>query len=348
MSKAKSKLPNRVDRFTQGRYSTPDFRSPADPQEFKALYAWSPYHNLKRCHYFALPLLMVCVIVPAVTSAQQPSPPPPIEQLYKMPAVYSVPGMDKAQVRRDIVYKSAEAEKGKVDLKFDSYAPANAAPGKIYPTVVLISGGGVEGAPYDWRDAGVYQSYGRILAASGFVAVAFSKRYALGTTHGMEDTRDLVAYLREHAAELHVDKDRFAYWAFSAGGGVLASILADSALTTRGVLCFYCIAEADTSGLSPEEGDKKRRSFSSVYQVQQGGHGFPTLFIARAGLDSPALNAGIDSLVSAALAKNLSIEVLNHPTGRHGFDILDPDDRSREIIRRAIDFLKAQLGSSEL
>ena len=285
-------------------------------------------------------LLIVRAPILAVASAQQPAPPPPIEQLYKMPAVYAVPGMDKAQIRRNIVYKSAETEKGKVKLKFDLYAPANAGPGKMYPAVILISGGGVEGAPYDWRDAGVYQSYGRILAASGFVAVAFSKRYARGTTHGMEDTRDLVAYLREHAADLHIDKDRFAYWAFSAGGGVLASILAESAPATRAVLCFYCIVEADTSGLSPEDADKKRRSFSSVYQIQQGSHAFPALLVARAGLDSPALNASIDSLVAAALTKNLSIEVLNHPTGRHGFDILDPDDRSREIIRRALDFLK--------
>lgn len=292
-------------------------------------------------------VLVVCALVSTLTSAQQPAQRPPIEQLYKMPVVYSVAGMDKAQIRPDIVYKSAQTDKGKVDLKFDSYAPANAAPGMTYPTVVLISGGGVEGAPYDWRDAGVYQSYGRILAASGFIAVAFSKRFALGTTHGIEDTSDLVAYLREHAPDLYIDKDRFAYWAFSAGGGVLASILSDSAQSTRGVLCFYCVAEANTSTLSPEEADKRRRAFSSVYQIQQGDHRFPPLFIARAGLDSPGLNAGIDSLVSAALAKNLSIEVLNHPTGRHGFDTLDPDDRSREIIRRALEFLKAHLAASQ-
>lgn len=296
-------------------------------------------------HQIVSSLLIACVLILAVTSGQQPAPPPPVGQLYKMPVVYSVSGMEKAQIRRDIVYKSAETEKGKVDLKFDLYAPANAAPGKTYPIVILISGGGVEGAPYDFRDAGVYQSYGRILAASGFVAVAFSKRYARGTTHGIEDTRDLVAYLREHALELQIDKDRFAYWAFSAGGGVLASILADSAPATRAVLCFYCITEADTSGLSPEEADKRLHTFSSVYQVQQASHSLPAFLVARAGLDSPALNAGIDGLVAAALAKNLSIEVLNHPTGRHGFDILDPDDRSREIIRLAIDFLRTHLAS---
>ena len=73
----------------------------------------------------------------------------------------------------------------------------------------------------DWRDAGVYQSYGRVLAASGLVAIPYSKRYArgpTGTANGAEDSRDLIAYVREHAPELHVDKERIALWTFSAGG----------------------------------------------------------------------------------------------------------------------------------
>jgi hypothetical protein len=48
--------------------------------------------------------------------------------------------------------------------------------------------------------------------------------------------------------------------------------------------------------------------------------------------------------VQEALARNVSIEVMNHPQGRHGFDILDDNPRSREIIGRAIEFLKARLG----
>jgi acetyl esterase/lipase len=278
-------------------------------------------------------------------SAQQPAPRPPIEQLYKMPAVYSVPEMDTVQVRRGVVYKTVESPNAKTELKFDWYAPADAKAGQTYPAVILISGGGIEGAPYDFRDAGVYNSYGRILAASGFVAIAYSKRYAPGPSaeNGIADTRDLGVYLREHAADLHIDKERFAHWAFSAGGGVLAGILAESAPATRAVLCFYCIVEANTSGLSSEDSEKKRRVFSSVYQVQQGAHPFPPLFIGRAGLDNPALNAGIDALVSAALAKNLSIEVMNHATGRHAFDVLDDNARSKEIIRRALEFLHANL-----
>jgi hypothetical protein len=35
---------------------------------------------------------------------------------------------------------------------------------------------------------------------------------------------------------------------------------------------------------------------------------------------------------------------LNHPRGVHGFDNQTDDDRSREIIRRALEFMKTHLG----
>jgi prolyl oligopeptidase len=37
----------RFHRFTAGRYWIDDFGSPDDPEEFKALYAYSPYHNIR-------------------------------------------------------------------------------------------------------------------------------------------------------------------------------------------------------------------------------------------------------------------------------------------------------------
>lgn len=64
------------------------------------------------------------------------------------------------------------------------------------------------------------------------------------------------------------------------------------------------------------------------------------MFIARAGLDNPEFNDGIDRFVQLALSKNLTVEVVNHATGHHGFDIEDDNDRSREIIRRTIEFIK--------
>jgi hypothetical protein len=64
------------------------------------------------------------------------------------------------------------------------------------------------------------------------------------------------------------------------------------------------------------------------------------MFIARAGLDEASLNAGLDRFVQLPLKNNVSIEVLNHATGHHGFDIEDDNTRSREILKRTIAFLQ--------
>jgi len=70
----------------------------------------------------------------------------------------------------------------------------------------------------------------------------------------------------------------------------------------------------------------------------------PPILVARAGLDNPWLNEGIDRFVQAALASGATLDLLNHPEGRHGFDILDDDARSRQIIRHTLEFLREYLG----
>jgi hypothetical protein len=64
----------------------------------------------------------------------------------------------------------------------------------------------------------------------------------------------------------------------------------------------------------------------------------------RAGLDQPDLNSIIDNFIVKAFAQNVSITAVNHATGHHSFDILDNNERSREIIKQTLDFIKTHLG----
>jgi acetyl esterase/lipase len=306
----------------------------------------------------ALKIMVVAGVIsllgdlPTALAQQGPQPPPPFKEMYRMPVVYSVPDMNKVQIHHDLVYKTIDVKNGKFGLKLDAYIPPETKQGNAYPAVVLISGGAIEGTPYDFRDADIYVSYGRMLAASGFVGISFNKRYErgpAGTLAGNEDVRDLVIYLRKHAAELSINKNRIAFWAFSAGGFLLAPVLAESPSYASAVLCFYCVSDIDQDtwsgvpGITDEMRARTQSQFSSAGVISKGGHPFPPLLIGRAGWDSPGLNRGIDRLIQEALAKDVSIEVLNHPTGRHGFDIIDSNARSREIIQRALEFLKTNL-----
>ncbi|MGH9792204.1 MAG: hypothetical protein ACRD5W_13420, partial [Candidatus Acidiferrales bacterium] len=269
-------------------------------------------------------------------------PPPPIDQVYRMPAVLTIAGMDAVTVRNDVTYKSVAVAGSQRDLQADIYIPAGATAADRFPAVILISGGGVEGGR-DWRDAGVYVSYGRLLAASGIVAVPFSKRYARGSegmANGESDFYALIEFLREHADDYNINPDRLAVWAFSAGGRLLGPVLRDTPQHIRAIVSYY--AAMGVPNGSPEE----RAFFEQIAplpMLRRNAARVPPILIARAGLDSPGLNEGIDNFILVALADNVEIQVLNHAHGRHGFDIIDDNDRSREIIRATLDFLRAHL-----
>jgi hypothetical protein len=47
--------------------------------------------------------------------------------------------------------------------------------------------------------------------------------------------------------------------------------------------------------------------------------------------------------VQEALGANAALHLANHPIGRHAFDILDDDARTRQIIASTIEFIKANV-----
>ena len=74
------------------------------------------------------------------------------------------------------------------------------------------------------------------------------------------------------------------------------------------------------------------RRYSPLSYLGENRDRIPSLFVARAFRDNQWLNGTVDRFVAEALAANVAIEVMNHPDGQHGFDIFNPDVRSRGII----------------
>ena len=71
--------------------------------------------------------------------------------------------------------------------------------------------------------------------------------------------------------------------------------------------------------------------------------GIPLLFI-RAGLEQfPALNEALDKVVAKAIARNLPLTVVNHPTGVHGFYLEEDTDASRAAIELVLSTLARYL-----
>lgn len=266
---------------------------------------------------------------------------PSFEELVRMRVMVTAPGMDAVVVRRDVVYKTPAGE----PLRMDVYTPPG--PPSRRPAVILVHGGPIPrtGA----KDMGVFVSYGELLAASGFVAVTFDHRYLaperLADAAG--DVADLVAHVRENAGALGVDPERLALWAFSGGGVFLAEPLRERPAWLRAVVAYYAVLDLQEPppGADSGIGAELRERFSAVRGLGEEARTAPPLLVARAGLDHPWLNGGTDRFVAAALARGATLELLNHAEGRHGFDILDDDARSRQIIQRTLEFLRDELGA---
>lgn len=272
------------------------------------------------------------------------------QDMVRKPLVYAVPGMEAAEIRRDVTYKTADG----TDLKMDISIPPTLVAGARVPVIFFIHGGFIPKTvtflPKEW---GVFQSYGRLAAASGFVGVTFNHRYWGWAREDMErsfgDVMDAIRYVRSHAGEYHADADRVALWAFSGGGPHLSLALREKLGFVRCLVSFYAILDLApaTKSRSLDPDKEGSAGFSPVTYLGQKGVTFPPIFIGRAGLDAPWINETADRFAARAQALNATIEVMDHPKGRHGFDILNDDARSREIIARALEFIKAHIQKEE-
>lgn len=238
---------------------------------------------------------------------------------------YRVPGMDQVTVQRDLSYKTVAGD----TLLFDYYAPLQplAVPS---PVVILIHGGPIPGnlrtSPKQW---GNFDSLGRVIAASGLGAVMFNHRFfALEMVRdAIEDVHGLIAALPSYAGRLGIDPARLCLWVFSGGGVLLSPFLRETPDAVRCLAAYYAPLDASL----PE--------FSPAQQLAGNTGRVPPMLIARAGLDMPPLNATIDAFVVEALKKNARIDVLNHPHGQHAFDCRDDHARTRDILRRTLEFI---------
>ena len=260
------------------------------------------------------------------------------------PIVYRLPGMDKVRVVSNLKYTEVDNP----HLLMDVYIPPDLEPRECRPVVVFIHGGaGPENKAKDW---GIFQSWGRLLAAAGLVAAAFTHRFSPPPqsllAEAVSDVDSAINYLRSNAESIHVNADHIGVCAWSSGGALLRPLLTKKPQFVRCVLAFY--AMLDLQQYAPA-GDAAAlqlfKEFSAITALSEDSATMIPMWIARAGRDEfPMLNDAVDRFTARALAVNAPITVINHPSGAHGFDNQNDDERSREIIRSAIEFMRTHLG----
>lgn len=280
--------------------------------------------------------------------------------------VYSIPDMEQTRVESNITYKTIEDKA----LKLDIYYPAPYQRHTPLPAVILVHGDGPTSYLEHIKDSQQYTSWGKLIAASGLIAITANHRSTRGLTNVVgvaNDVDDLISYVREQSHTFNINPDAIGIWTCSAGTPfALRAAFHEAAPFVRAIVCYYGFTELKAyydvlytpSQPEGEEAEEILREdwetipqyteedfaeFSAVELLLRRTSEIAPMFIARAGMDYPELNTALDAFITEAIAQNSSLTLINHPTGQHAFDIQDNDIRSEEIIAATLEFLQTHL-----
>lgn len=264
-------------------------------------------------------------------------------ELLKKRIVYEIPGMEHSKVTKNLVYRTLEER----DLLLDVYYPTDIRDGELRPAVIFVHGLGPAELVKQIKDCGQYVSWGQAIAASGLIAITFNHRSPDEHTSLKDvgtDVDELVAYVRQQALELQIEKERLAIWAGSAGVPLgVRSALYHTPSFIKCLVAYYGPLDLEPLKAPWHLTEDEVREFSALTYLEETASKLAPMLITKAGLDSPNLNATIDRFITEASAKNVTLDFMTHPGGQHAFDIRDDVARSREIIQRTLEFLKTSL-----
>ncbi|HEY4230576.1 MAG TPA: hypothetical protein VGO79_10410 [Thermoanaerobaculia bacterium] len=246
-----------------------------------------------------------------------PRTPRPEHEVTAQEVVYQVPGMDRVGVKTNVPYKRVDGR----ELTLDLYYPPDFKEGSLRPAVIFVNG--VGGSPdASLKDWGIYRSWGRLVAASGWIGVTFESRGGGPSIDASPDIADLLRFVRSDGARLGIQADRVAAWMCSANvtsGLKVVMRDADAKPPLRAAVVYYGTSDPPTLRTD-----------------------LPVLLV-KAGRDNARLNAGIDALAARAAAANAPWTVVYAPDSHHAFDALDETEESRRIVRETLAFFRDYL-----
>ena len=232
------------------------------------------------------------------------------------------------------------------------YARCGLAPDERLPGVVFVHGDGAPERLRGAKDWGQYRSWAELVAVEDLIGITFNHRSSEDGRALPEASREVsecLAFAVAHADELNLDATRVCVWTCSAGAPLaLPALLSAPPPFLRCLVCYYGLMDLEQLRGKVPAGvtDEILRTHSPLRQLRTTAARLPPILIARAGRDAEALNRTLDAFVAAAVDKQVTLDLLTHPRGDHAFDVLNDTPRSKEIIRRTVQFMRDNLSDA--
>lgn len=227
-----------------------------------------------------------------------------------MDLVYKHPNMDSVEIRQDVVYKVSDEKL----LKLDVYYSNNTDVSSI-PTVVVVHG---SSTMEDIKDIKLFQSWGKVLAASGFNTVVFNWR----PEECPGDIKDLIYFLLDNSNDLKLNVNNLNIFAFSSGVEIgVKNIMEINTGIINKIIAYY--GKLDSSII-----DMINKSC------------LPKFLIAMGSLDDVYSSDCNDNFIEEVRNLGCEVEFVLHSKGEHGFEVFNEGEETNRIIDDTIKFIK--------
>lgn len=242
-----------------------------------------------------------------------------------------------AKVISDISYFEEDSSS-----KMDIYLPCETTQ-KPLPCVFLVHGlTSKKQSPKDW---GLYISWAEYFTASGFACVVMN--HGLCNEKAIGDSERYLAksvdYVRQNADVYSIDSYNIGLFYFSGGGILMSYALKENRDFIKAVAGYYTKLEITRKR---SYSDDFMSSYSPVRMIHEMVPKYP-FYLVKAKKDLGRIKKSIDAFYEKAKALSWDMHLSIHESGRHAFDIMTDNDRSREIINETMNFFKKHMLEDE-
>jgi hypothetical protein len=261
--------------------------------------------------------------------------------------IYDTPAMYEVTIKPVQFDSLSEPIKS---LPMDIYYPPSWQADQLLPAVILMNawrqGGQWTSFSYPWDTAGqlsFYESYGRMIAANGLIAVPYETAYP-------DDLDAVVKYIQDNSTELGIDATRLGLFGESSNGLLAGSF---SNQENRGfikfVVYFCSVTEFVDSPYYQDNVDfcKQYGCFlGELPKVTQLRTDLP-IYVVDPGNMGLENEADMEFFIQKAKKQGVPLTLVNFEFAGDGFDwkvntfswSSDMKTKASEIIQQAIDFM---------